>query len=470
MFRVARRLWDRAGQSELVSDEAAWLVIACVPLIGVFSFLWNNIADVAVAILVVGSSILVLRNRALLQPPLLLGLAWMLFVALSAAYAAWWGSPGNQFRGWPKHIPIALGPLVAVSLLAACRQLRIPTDRLVALLLAGVLLGGLVLLVRNDAIGSILESRPSDGALGDLNRNLATLCCGLCIISTISLMHYFLFDPAVRSRLSVAAALALAPLLIALFDLLVLLRGRGGYVATALALTAWLFALAVPAWYRQRAERTKQLWLGAAVIGTGAVLFGAYQALVISGRSVVKGSLGETLEILGQLIVGTVNSSYPPLQTAEERLQLAAVGIDLVRQRPVLGWGPDVWLLPSLYSPFPGVQGVNQFHDGYLQFLVNFGLLGAVLMLALLLVLLRAALRNKPAGGAAMSPALFAGSIALLVLLLVVNVTESVLHVKCAASIAMMLAAFACMRPSAAPPGAVGAPEPSPNRPAATPR
>ncbi|HEY0331542.1 MAG TPA: O-antigen ligase family protein [Rhodopseudomonas sp.] len=434
-----------------MSDEAAWLVVGCVPLIGVFSFWWLNIADVAVGILVVASTVLVLRNRALLlQPPLLLGLAWMLFVALAAGYATWSGSPGNQFRNWPKHIPIALGPLVAVALVAACRQLRLPTDRLVALLLGGVLVGALVVLLRNGGLDAVLQSRSIEDFLGDINRNLATLCCGLCIIAAMTLIHYFLFDPRARTRLTTLAALALVPLLIGLFDLLVLLRGRSGYVGTALALTAWLFALAAPAWYRQKTQRTPQLWLGAAVIGTAAVALGAYQAFVISGRSVVRGSLTETLHILGQLIVGTVNSSYPPLQTAEERLQLAAVGIDLIRQRPLLGWGPDVWLLPSLYSPFPGVQGVNQFHDGYLQFVVCFGALGALLMVALLLTLLRAALRKRPAGEAAMSPALFAGAVALLVFLLVVNVTESVLHVKCAAMIAMLLAALACIQPSAA--------------------
>ncbi|ABD86903.1 O-antigen polymerase [Rhodopseudomonas palustris BisB18] len=462
MFSVATKLWNRAGQLQLVSDQAAWLVIACVPLIGVFSFRWMNIADVAVGILVVTGSILALRNpRLLLQPPLLLGLAWMLFVALSAGYATWSGSPGNQFRAWSKHIPIALGPLVAVGLIAACRQLRVPSDRLVALLLAGVLFGALVLLVRNDALGAILEARAIEATLGELNRNLATLCCGLCIIATITLVHYFLFDRRVRTRITAVAAVALIPLLIALFDLLVLLRGRGGYVATAMALTAWLFALAGPTWYRRKRDWSTQLWLAGAVIGAAAVLFGAYQAMIISGRAVVRGSLGETLRIMGQLVVGTVNSSYPPLQTAEERLQLAAVGIDLFRQRPLLGWGPDVWLLPSLYSPFPGVQGVNQFHDGYLQFLVNFGLSGALLMLALLVVLVRSALRKTPPGAEPMSPALFAGSVALLVYLLVVNVTESVLHVKCAAMIAMMLAALPCVQPSAALSSpATAAPEP----------
>lgn len=49
------------------------------------------------------------------------------------------------------------------------------------------------------------------------------------------------------------------------------------------------------------------------------------------------------------------------------------------------------------------MQALNQFHNGYVQFFVSFGLIGAVLMAALLIALVRSALGQR-AGAYPLSP------------------------------------------------------------------
>ena len=123
-------------------------------------------------------------------------------------------------------------------------------------------------------------------------------------------------------------------------------------------------------------------------------------------------------------------------------LTLAA---DLFHRRPWLGWGPNVWRLAREFSPLPNLLDINQFHNGYAQFLVSFGLVGVLLMGAYLVTLLRVALHRGRNAAQGLSAPMFAAAIALLVMLLVANVSESILLVKSAASVAMMLVALACL-------------------------
>ena len=201
------------------------------------------------------------------SPVIVLALVWMAFVALSAAWATYSGSPGNQFRSWNKHIPIALGPLLAIAFAAACRRLKWSTDRILALFLAGLIVGALVQLVRNDAIGTLLELRSIDGILGGINRNIAALICSLAIIASVSLIHYGLFEPRVRNAVTIVAAIGLSIVLIALLLLLVLLRSRTGYIGTTLGLMAWLMAMAAQARNRQKTDRARHLQLAVAARG-----------------------------------------------------------------------------------------------------------------------------------------------------------------------------------------------------------
>jgi O-antigen ligase len=133
---------------------------------------------------------------------------------------------------------------------------------------------------------------------------------------------------------------------------------------------------------------------------------------------------------------------------ATERLQMAAVALDLFRQKPWVGWGPDASHLLQAFSPFPEVRSYPQFHNGYLQMLVSFGFIGAMLMLALLIWLVRSALRSRSrsASGERLPSSLCAAALSLCASLSVSNITESIIFVKPVAMTCMLLAAVGCIR------------------------
>jgi O-antigen ligase len=428
-----------------LSDKLAYAVVACVPVIGAFSVVLPNIADAAIILLVIlASGLLWNRPWQRLRPVLLLALAWMAFVAFSALWASYSGSPGVQYRSWNKHIALALGPLLAIAFAAACRRLKWPTDRLLAWFLAALLVGALVQLIRNDAIGMILALQISDGLLGGINRNVAALNAGLAIISAVSLIHYGLYDRDGRRGVTLVAAIGLSVALLALLVLLVLLQSRNGYIGTTLGLMAWLIVIAVPA-RRPKIDRARQLQLVAAFVAVGALAFAGYGMLQSSGRALVGAPAGGWRDLTELVLKGRFEQAYLVAQTAEERLQILTLAADLFHRRPWLGWGPDVWLLPREYSPLPNLLTINQFHNGYAQFLVCFGIVGALLIVAYLFTLVRAALQRGGGATPGLSNPMYAASIALLVLLVVENFNESVLLVKSASSVAMMLAALACL-------------------------
>jgi O-antigen ligase len=432
--------------SSPVSDKIAYAVVACVPAIGLFSVILPDLADAAIILLVILAAGLLWRRPWLrLRPVIVLALVWMAFVALSATWATYSGSPGNQFRSWNKHILLALGPLLAIGFAAACRRLKWRADRLLALFLAALVVGALIQLIRNDAIGMILALRISDGMLGGINRNVAALIASLAIVSTVSLIYFGLFEPGLRRGVSVVAAVGLSVVVMALLLLLVLLQSRTGYVGTTLGLMAWLVAIAAPARHRQKTDRARKLQLAAALVAVAALAFAGYGVLQSSGRALVGAPTGGWRDLAELVFRGSFEQAYAVAQTAEERLQILTLAADLFHRRPWLGWGPDVWLLPRKFSPLPNLLDINQFHNGYAQFLVCFGIVGVLLIAAYLFALLRAALHRGNSITPGLSTPMYAASIALLVLLLVENFSESVLLVKCAASVAMMLAALACL-------------------------
>jgi hypothetical protein len=521
---------DRIEAESPISQAAAYAIVASVPLLGTFSFFWPNVSDVALIALVLTSCWLLWHDRAQwMTLPVAMALAWMAFVAFSAAWATYGGIPGSPFRSWPKHIPIALGPLIAIVFAVACRRLRWSTDRLLALFLAGLISGALVLLIRNGAIGMIVELRPEAGALGDINRNLAALACSLAIVASVGLIDYCLFRLRIPRWGRWASASSFFLVLLGLLLLLALLRSRGGYIGTtagliafviALSVSAWrsqkenvglqlrfaalllasialMFAafnifminghtlvavptevgaqllpqlslgrggylaipivliaaasaLALPTWPQQAEERTKKLRIIAILLSIVALIVADFGLLTVSGRSLIQasaeaaGTSADTKQLLGLLVHGQFDQAHAIAKSGEERIQLLTFAADLFHRRPWLGWGPDVWLLARNYSPFPSLVDFNQFHNGYAQFLVSFGGLGVVVLGTYLATLIRAAWPRQRAP--AMSASMLAAAVALLVTLLVINISESVLMVKCAANSAMMLAAMACLR------------------------
>jgi O-antigen ligase len=434
-------------ENEVISQGAARLALACVPLGIVSAFLWPGGADIAAVILVVIGIAVLLRARGLAaQPPLALAGLWIAFLVLAAIYAMAWGAPGRPFKGLEKHLPLALGPFVAVALSAACRRLSFDINRLVMLFLVGLIGGALAMLVRSGALGMFAHGWPqfSDDLLGKVNRNYAALACGVSLIAIVAMVAYLAAADQIRMTWRAGAIAVLVLMFLGEGIFLAMLQSRTAYAATAIGLVIWC-GLMTRAGLRGAGLRAG-LAIPAAIVVVAAAGVVHYFPL-ISERISAGGSTAVYLTQMYELLRGNAVDGTSMSMIGAERLQLVAVALDLIRQRPWLGWGPDASQLITLFSPYPDIRYLTQFHNGYLQVLVSFGIIGGLLNAALVVALVWSALRRRRANSAdRLVPPLFAAMVALVAYVLVTNVTESIVFVKPVGIICMFLAALACMK------------------------
>jgi O-antigen ligase len=447
----------RVFRDEIISPGLARLVLACVPL-GIFSaFLWPGGANIAAVILAATGVVVLLRAPGLAAlPPLVLAGLWIVFLLLMTIYASAWGAPGRPFRGLDKHLPLALGPPAAIALSAACQRLRFGLNDLVALFLAGLVAGALAMLVRAGALGMFAHGWPqfSEDALGTLNRNYAALACGVSLIAIAALIARLSGAGHMRMAWRAGAIAALALVFLGECALLAAFQSRMGYVATAVGLAVWCGLMMVSV--LRGAGGGWGLAIPAAVV-LAAVAGVAHYFPLIGNRLGAAGATATYMREISELMRGNAIDSSALLAAGGERLQLIALALDLIRQRPWLGWGPDASQLIALFSPYPGIRELNQFHNGYLQVLVSFGIVGGILNAALLASLLWSAFRRRrPASPDRLAPPLFAAAIALMAYILATSVTESIIFVKPVGIICMFLAALACMKDRATTTGVIG--------------
>jgi len=429
-----------------LSQPLAYTVAVCIPVLAAASLLSPSICDIALAILLLIAGLVIWRDpRQLRRPVLWLAFGWMVFVALSALWAQSQGVPGHPLRNWHKHMFIAFGPLVALAFAAAWQRLQWRIDRLLLLFLAGLCGGAMVLLIKNGAIGMIVELRPTDSMMGALNRNLAALTCGLAIIAGTGLIGHLITAPKLRRSVAIAVGLPLAIALAALLTLLVLLHSRGGYVGTTAGLAIGVISFGMA--FAASSGRSRRLLLSATVLisAIGALTLGGYVAMQLSGRSLIEGSTSGSSQLAMQVLHGQFDVAYATANKFEARVQLLVLAAELFHQRPWLGWGPDAWDLLRTFAPTAELRDLNQFHNGYAQFLVCFGVIGGAVMAIYSAALLSAAVRRRRNAADRLSPPLLATALALLTLLAVFNISETVLLVKSAASTMMMLAALAAL-------------------------
>lgn len=431
----------------MISQGAARLALACVPLGIVSAFLWPGGADIAAVVLVVIGIAVLLRARGLAaQPPLALAGLWIAFLVLAAIYAMAWGAPGRPFKGLEKHLPLALGPFVAVALSAACRRLSFDINRLVMLFLVGLIGGALAMLVRSGALGMFAHGWPqfSDDLLGKVNRNYAALACGVSLIAIVAMVAYLAAADQIRMTWRAGAIAVLVLMFLGEGIFLAMLQSRTAYAAAAIGLVIWC-GLMARAGLRGAGLRAG-LAIPAAIVVVAAAGVIHYFPL-ISERISAGGSTAVYLTQMYELLRGNAVDGTSMSMIGAERLQLVAVALDLIRQRPWLGWGPDASQLITLFSPYPDIRYLTQFHNGYLQVLVSFGIIGGLLNAALVVALVWSALRRRRTNSAdRLVPPLFAAMVALVVYVLVTNVTESIVFVKPVGIICMFLAALACMK------------------------
>lgn len=435
------------GEGEVISRGVAQACVACVPLGILGSFLWPSGGDIATAVLVVVGIVVLLQAPGLAaKAPMGLAGLWIAFVLFAAVYASAWGAPGRSFGGLGKHLPIALGPPAAVALSAASHRLRFGFDRLVTLFLAGLVAGALAMLIRNGALDVLAHGwlQSSEGMLGKINRNYAALTCGLSLIAVAALIALASAAGHMRvvRRISVMAALALV--FVGVGILLVVLQSRTAYAATAVGLAVWCGLMMHSSLRGAGGRRGLAI---PAVIAVVAVAGAAPYFSLIGDRLSAGGSTAVYLREIAALMRGGAIDASSMSVSGAERLQLVAFALDLIRQRPWLGWGPDALSLIALLSPYPDIRHLNQFHNGYLQALVSFGITGGILSVALVAALLWSAVQRRRATSPdRLASPLFAAMVALMAHILVTNVAESTVFVKPMGAICMFLAALACMR------------------------
>ncbi|MEY9110381.1 O-antigen ligase [Bradyrhizobium yuanmingense] len=411
---------------KILQDER--LGIGGVFLLGIACALAPSVAEIITAALVMMAIVVLAQHRSpLREPPMILSLVWIGFVLLSATYAAANDLPGNHFKALGKHLPIALGPIVAVTF--AFWRLR--RDTTLVAFISGLAIGATVLLIRNGAISVIAGEfvAPDRAFIGHINRNSAGLACGLLMISAATLLQSVVLQKPLGLVFTACSAAALGGTIIFAELLLISLQSRTALIATGIAMVIWFGA---------------QLRYGFGRHAGGRRYRYAAVALLASIVIVSVTNWSTITQRFGSLMTAAMGIGRPLDKldaSGQDRLALTALAVDLVQQRPLLGWGPDASRLPALFGQTSGVKSLTQFHNGYLQMLVNFGVIGGLLMTALLAVTLRAAVRSQ----GSMPAAAFSGALALAAYVAVSNITESVLFVKPAAASTTILIALACM-------------------------
>lgn len=437
--------WGRRIAAVAETDTSAWLVIGSVPMAAFFSFSIPALADAALAVMAFGGVVAILRGERSL--PVVAALVWIGFVLTSAAYATGSGFPGRHFGSIGKHIPLALGPLAALSLYPAAKRLDLTVNDLLVLLLGGIVAGAALVLVRNGALSAVLGMgfTSPEGFFGAVNRNYAGLACGLLIVAATGLAFQL---PARMAKQPLAAGGTIVVLVVAIVASILLLRvlqSRTALLATAVSVAAWL-SLMFGASMKRRSSRIRMLGYASPILLVALAAMSAMLFQRVSERPLLEGRLAAFAVVAPAILDGRLAENADVLATAETRLQLVAVAIDLIRQAPWLGWGPDVSGLIATASPFEGLKDLNQFHNGYLQEVVSFGLVGSLLVLVLLGAVIRSAFngyqRRSPAN--TLSSTLFATTLALVLYVAITNVTETILFVKPCAVLCVILAALAC--------------------------
>ena len=416
-----------------------------------FSFNIPAVTDVALAVLALsGVAELVQKGRAGWSLPIGLAIGWAAFVLLSAIYATALDLPGRHFGSIGKHLPLALGPFAAISLNAARRRAGASINDLLTLFLAGLVIGAALMLLRNGAIGTLTgpEMQSDNSVFGAVNRNFAGLACGLLIIASAGILLEQI--PTLRTR-PAAGASVIAALILSVGTasvLLELLQSRTALIATIFSALVWLIIVVVSA-MRLRVGA----WRARIFVLMGPLVFAALAVLSIlifqklSERPLMQGPLAELAAAGPAILSGRLADVASGLSGAESRLQLLAVALYLISQRPWLGWGPDASLLIGLVSPFPDLKELNQFHNGYIQVAVSFGVLGTLLLLALLMAVIWSAITayGRRSGSDKIMPAPFGTAVALAVYVASTNGTETILFVKPCAVVCVILAALACL-------------------------
>lgn len=195
---------------------------------------------------------------------------------------------------------------------------------------------------------------------------------------------------ALARRLSTPGALATWTLLFLLMiQVVVVSQSRGAYVA--LAAGASLLAIlkirhvGLRSLLRQRTQITFTIVFLVFVLAM----------LLVQDDVLVKRLIDER-----GTIVSIMNGDFSnlPMTPIGQRLFMYMAGLEAWMQKPWLGWGPDGSLVVIAQADMPKGIVHDHVHNGILDVLVRFGIIGAVIFYSIPVILIRAAWRSFKAG------------------------------------------------------------------------
>ncbi len=344
-------------------------------------------------VLLIGASLRFLPDmlRRFARDPLAIAVALFFVYLLFAAVNATW-EPGDDIVHWDrvrKMSRVLLVPVVAYWL--ASRRDRI--ERLFLVALAGMLAVILAEIIQWGGVAPLLRT---DRVKFEMNPIWMGLNASFAIIGLLAWrrnlqarLHPWMTRP--------GAFLLWLFLLVLMLQVVIVSQSRGAYVAFGVG----IFAFGVLCARRKGAEAARNR--GAVIVG---VIVTSLVALLITTQlDVVAKRFLQEQATINAILSGDVEDIH--MTPIGKRMHMYIAGFEAWLAKPWLGWGPDGAIPVLVRTDLPAIMGYDHLHNGPLDVLVRFGLVGAIFFYSIPLVLLRAGWRSLGDGSLRPSCAVF---------------------------------------------------------------
>jgi O-antigen ligase len=172
------------------------------------------------------------------------------------------------------------------------------------------------------------------------------------------------------------AVLVWTVLAIVVFEVLVMTNSRGSWLAALAA----LFALGICNWFvYKRFASLKRAILACFAITS--------MIFILNGNTLGQRIASENNTY--DAIVSAKSIDEIPYTSAGLRIHMYAYALDLIKERPWLGWGAGSTRFLLSQSQDEQIQVFPHFHSGYLQVLVQFGVVGGVFFIVMFTLLMQ---------------------------------------------------------------------------------
>lgn len=182
---------------------------------------------------------------------------------------------------------------------------------------------------------------------------------------------------------------------------------RSAWLSFAMVMLVALMLTAVKLYRRKPANRYF-------FIGAGLLAAGLLSGVIAANHNNITGRLFQESADVTKILTGDENLG---VSSASYRYLIYQYGIDKWRDAPIFGYGPQSTKRMIAENEINGITFLSHFHSGYLELMVQMGLVGLFLFLAYIACMLWALFRSHRAGKVPGDYALFFGASFLMLLL-----------------------------------------------------